>query len=442
MAALSTEAEAAVPRPGVSDEEAIARFQQLLRMRTISAEGPGNGAYAAAAGFLAGWAQELGLEVETVSPVENKPVVFATLPGRDPSLPAVLLNSHYDVVPVMLEHWTAADPFAAERVDGKIYGRGTQDMKCVCVQYLAALSRLLTPGTSESPFLRTLSLSFVPDEESGGVDGMGRFLQTELWARQRVGVAFDEGLANPENRFTVFYGERNPWWVLVKATGNTGHGSRFIENTAVSKIIDIANKALEFRRQQECLLGHTGGCSHARARKLGDVTSLNLTMLKAGVSSDGGTTFALNVVPNEAEAGFDIRIAPDVDPVEIQAMLDSWTEDDSISWSHAPGTAPLHRHYVTKTTREENPWWGVVEDTFASIGTPLEPEIFPAGTDSRFLRELNIPSFGFSPLKNTPVLLHDHNEYVSEQVFLEGIGVYVTLIEAVANTATLPCDAA
>lgn len=57
--------------------------------------------------------------------------------------PAVLLNSHYDVVPALPEHWHC-DPFAAVRdpETGRIYGRGTQDMKCVCVQYLLAIERL------------------------------------------------------------------------------------------------------------------------------------------------------------------------------------------------------------------------------------------------------------------------------------------------------------
>jgi aminoacylase len=54
------------------------------------------------------------------------------------------------------------------------------------------------------------------------------------------------------------------------------------------------------------------------------VTSLNLTMLKAGVTLDGGETYAFNVVPHEAEAGFDIRVPPVVPPEEITALLDTW----------------------------------------------------------------------------------------------------------------------
>lgn len=41
----------------------------------------------------------------------------------------------------------------------------------------------------------------------------------------------------------------------------------------------------------------TGGCKHSQAKKLGDVTTLNLTMLKAGVTGDGGETWNLNCIP-------------------------------------------------------------------------------------------------------------------------------------------------
>ena len=68
-----------------------------------------------------------------------------------------------------------------------------------------------------------------------------------------AGAAFalDEGLANPREAFTVFYGERTPWWLLIRAEGPTGHGSRFIADTAVSKLMGVVNKALAFRREQE-----------------------------------------------------------------------------------------------------------------------------------------------------------------------------------------------
>jgi aminoacylase len=50
------------------------------------------------------------------------------------------------------------------------------------------------------------------------------------------------------------------------------------------------------------------------------------------------------------------------------------------------------------------------------LGKELDIEIFPAATDSRFFRQRGIPSFGFSPMSNTPILLHDHNEFINEKV--------------------------
>lgn len=49
------------------------------------------------------------------------------------SITGILLNSHYDVVPVANEHWTVP-PFDAVIEGDRIYGRGSQDMKCVCAQ--------------------------------------------------------------------------------------------------------------------------------------------------------------------------------------------------------------------------------------------------------------------------------------------------------------------
>jgi acetylornithine deacetylase/succinyl-diaminopimelate desuccinylase-like protein len=44
-----------------------------------------------------------------------------------------------------------------------------------------------------------------------------------------------------------------------------------------------------------------------------------------------------------------------------------------------------------------------------------------------------IPAIGFSPMINTPQLLHDHNEFLNEKVFMRGVEIYETLIENLAN---------
>jgi aminoacylase len=198
---------------------------------------------------------------------EHKPIVIGTWDGSDVSLPCLLLNSHVDVVPAMIEHWTVP-PFDGVEINGRVYGRGAQDMKSVCVQYIIALRKL-----KASSFIpkRTIHLTFVPDEEVGG-SGIKTLMESSFFKSLKIGLALDEGLANESESYSLFYGERLPWWVKVVAEGSTGHGSRFIDCTAVEQAVGVMNKALAYRQDQKDALfgkGKHAGCSHAVAKTLG-----------------------------------------------------------------------------------------------------------------------------------------------------------------------------
>jgi aminoacylase len=99
-----------------------------------------------------------------------------------------------------------------------------------------------------------------------------------------------------------------------------------------------------------------------KKRKLGDVTTINLTMLKSGVSVDGGKTYALNVIPNEAVAGFDVRISPSMDIKQFENLLNEWCSDEGVSWEFAPNTNPFRRHYAT-SLEKDNVWWNLFQES-------------------------------------------------------------------------------
>lgn len=64
-------------------------------------------------------------------------------------------------------------------------------------------------------------------------------------------------------------------------------------------------------------------------------------------------------------------------------------------------------------TNSSNPWWSLFETAISDAGGKLSrPEILASTTDARFMRQLGIPVLGFSPMTNTPILLHDHNEVI------------------------------
>ena len=396
--------------------ESVTRLRELLRIPSVS----GSDGYAAAATLLQAWMGEIGMvNARTREYVTGKPVVLGSIIGKNPHLPSVLLNGHYDVVPAKPDGWST-DPFAAAvRDDGRIVARGTQDMKSVLVQYLEALRRLTAVGWTPE---RTVHVSFLPDEEVGGLDGAALFVNSNEFKSLNVGIALDEGLANPENAFSVFYGERASNWVILRATGPTGHGSRFVKDTAIEKMVRILTRIYSHRTSEE------SRCHHEHL-KLGDVLSMNVTAMKAGVPSSvlrGG--FAINVIPSEAEIAIDIRVPLSVTDIE-RVIREDWIKGeqgvdiDFVDRNVHPDPTLIGQPVA------DDPWVKILAQSIkTAVNVDVHLEVFPAGTDGRYIRMAGIPCIGFSPIRNTPILLHDNDEFVYEDGFLEGISVYEGII--------------
>ncbi|KAI9598101.1 aminoacylase-1A-like protein [Syncephalis fuscata] len=362
-----------------SDAMAVKNFQDYIRIRT---EQP-NPDYKSAMTFLKQLADEINLSFKTVEPVANKPVAILTWTGADASLPSIMLNSHTDVVPVFKDQWTH-DPFAAERVrqdngDYKIFGH----------------------------------------EELGGATGMAVFCKTKEFNDLNIGFSLDEGQASPSSNYILYYDERVGWPFTVKARGSTGHGSQFIQNTASQKLMNAINDFLVYRHEQEELL--KTGSHNGKPLTLGDVTTINLTMLKGGVQS--------NVVPAEMEAVFDFRITPHTDFEKLSQWLDSVAAKNNVTLIFKDDIRAISTKPPTGTDR----WQRIIEKTCKDLNITVNPEIFPAATDARFLRKLGLPAFGISPIRNTPILLHSDDEFMYESVYLEGIVFYKNLIKNLAN---------
>ncbi|KAJ0006713.1 hypothetical protein Pint_30397 [Pistacia integerrima] len=149
------------------------------------------------------------------------------------------------------------------------------------MQYLETIRNLKL--TKKFQPIRTIHVSYVPDEEIGAADGMAKFVESKEFRELSVGFVMDEGQASTNDDFRVFYADRAPWNLKIKAVGVPGHGSRIFDNrkAANSKVI-----------------------------------SVNPVYLKAGTPSPTG--FVMNMQPSEAEAGFNIRLPPTADPDLLQ----------------------------------------------------------------------------------------------------------------------------
>jgi aminoacylase len=186
---------AGAPALAPQDAAAVENFRSFLRMKTVHPD-PSAG-YEEAGVLFKRYADELGLSFERLDLAPGHPIFILTWAGSDAAAPSIVLNSHMDVVPVDMEKWTKA-PWDAELVDGKIYGRGTQDMKCVSIQYIEAVARLKARGYTPK---RTIVLLYVPDEEVGGNRGMKMLVAHAKANELNMGLVLDEGLANASGKY-------------------------------------------------------------------------------------------------------------------------------------------------------------------------------------------------------------------------------------------------
>ncbi|XP_055714094.1 aminoacylase-1-like [Phlebotomus papatasi] len=393
------------------NNEEIKIFREYLRIPSVHP----NPDYVPCVDFLRRQASSLGMDFKVFYPVNEKnPIVILSLKGSDPSLPTILLNSHMDVVPVFPEKWSHP-PFSAHLdSDGKIFARGSQDMKCVGTQFLGALRALKRDGIV---LKRTIHACFVPDEEVGGKLGMAKFVHSEDFRALNVGFALDEGIASPTETYPVFYAERPAWRVYFKCSGTPGHGSLLHKNTAGEGVRKILDKMMDFREKEAQRLENNPDLL------IGDVTTVNLTRIFGGVQS--------NVVPPLLTIGFDVRIALDVNLEDFHQQLKDWAKEagDGVELEFE-----LKEPLIPPTTLDaSNIYWTAFKGAIDELKLNIRTQVFPGGTDSRYVREIGIPAIGFSPMGNTPVLLHDHDEFLQADVYLRGIDIFKKIIDKVAN---------
>lgn len=391
------------------DLQAIEHFKDYLRIPSVQP----NVNYDGCVEFVKRRAIDIELSVHVEEVAVNKPVVVCSWIGKQVNLPSLLLSSHMDVVPVYRDMWTY-DPFEAEQDDqGNIYARGAQDMKCVGVQYLEAIYRLKAQGHQPK---RSIHICFTPDEEIGS-QGMKLFVETDAFRKLNVGCVLDEGVASPTESFNLYYGERTSYRIKIICPGTPGHGSLLHENTAGEKISVVIKRFMERRVKEKKLLEDNEHLS------IGDVTTINLTMIEGGVQT--------NVVPPEITVTFDCRVSLDTDHEEFEKWIEDVCKEagEGVRVEH-----PDKKKRIEPTVLDNlNPWWVALSTQFDKMGLTVNTRILPAATDARYIRSLGIPAFGFSPMNNTPVKLHDHDEFLNISVFLKGIEIYSNLISALAD---------
>ncbi|MDC0634079.1 acetylornithine deacetylase [Planktomarina sp.] len=220
----------------------------------------------------------------------SKANLFATLGPKD--IGGVMLSGHTDVVPVTGQDWTVP-AFSMTRRDGKVFGRGTTDMKGFIASMMTA-AREASVQNLKTPL--HLALSY--DEEVGciGVRSMIDMLNNAPIRPQMCIVGEPTGLL-------VATGHKGKIAARAKCIGCAGHSA--LAPFAVNALYLANDFITKLRKVQETLrLGATQDHDY----------DVPYTTLHVGRIKGGG---ALNIVPHLCELDFEIRNLAQDDAAEI-----------------------------------------------------------------------------------------------------------------------------
>ncbi|MDJ0824890.1 MAG: acetylornithine deacetylase/succinyl-diaminopimelate desuccinylase family protein [Rhodobacter sp.] len=204
--------------------------QDLVSMPTLNPPGAG---YREICDFLDSRLGAAGFRTELIratgSPGDSDQYprwnIVARREGAAPG-DCVHFNSHTDVVAVG-EGWTT-DPFAAELKDGRIYGRGTCDMKGGLATSIVAAEAFLTVRPD---FAGALEISGTADEETGGYGGVAYLAERGYFDPARVHHVI---IPEPLNKDRICLGHRGVWWAEIETKGRIAHGSMpFLGDSAI-----------------------------------------------------------------------------------------------------------------------------------------------------------------------------------------------------------------
>ena len=235
----------------------------------------------------------------------NKANLFCTLPAQDGQTQGgIVLSGHTDVVPVDGQDWSS-DPFKlTDKGDGRLYGRGSCDMKGFIASSLA-----LAPDALAMPRKKPLHLALSYDEEVGCVGAP--LMLAELGKR---GIRADGCIVGEPTSMKPVVAHKGGYFFRCKVHGKAAHSS----------LTPQGCNAIEHAARLICHIRDLADAWRAQG-PYDDAFDVPHSTITTNLITGG---IAINTVPDLCAFSYDFRHLPGHDAGGIQAEVQRYVDDE------------------------------------------------------------------------------------------------------------------
>jgi acetylornithine deacetylase len=368
-----------MPPALISRGDVVALTRALVRADSrnpaLAPDAPGEGPCARLlAEVLGAW----GFAVELVDAVPGRPNVVARLGRREPGARSLMLNGHLDVVGT--EGMSHA-PFDADERDGRIYGRGSADMKGGVASMCAAALRAHDAGHLRGEVI----VAGVVDEE---------YQSAGTRALVDAGVRADAAIVTEPTRLAIMPAHKGFAWIDVTVRGRAAHGSR--HDVGVDAIrhaglllaeLDALDAVELARRPAHPLLGRASLHASTIGGGIGLSTYPDRCALTIERRTIPGESARSALAEVEAACG------------RVRARRATFEADVSLAFAQPPSDVAV-----------DAPIARALGAALADAGEPVHVAGMSAWTDAALLNDAGIPAICFGP--GDISLAHAHEEWV------------------------------
>lgn len=416
----------------------ITLTQDLVRFPTIN---PPGADYLPICEFLRDYLVQRQFEVQLIR-AEGAPGDSETYPRwnvlarREGGQPGecVHFNGHIDVVEVGLG-WTF-DPFGGEVSQGRVYGRGTCDMKGGLAAAIIAAEAFLDICPE---FAGAIEISGTADEESGGYGGVAYLAEQGIFDPDRVQHVIIPEPLHPDR---VCLGHRGAWWAEIQTYGRIAHGAMpFLGDCAVRHMAAVLD-AFETRLYPELATRQTDMPVIPEGARQ---STMNINSIHGGQDElpAGSTGFPSHCVPDNCRVMIDRRFLAEESLSDVREEVQSLLEDiktrrDGFSYD----LRELHHVLPSMTDKDAPVVRSVSQSVEAVLGRPAAYVASPGTYDQKHIDRIgrlhNCIAYGPGHLE----LAHQPDEYIdiNDMVTSAKVMAHTLLTLLPPTDGTIPTD--